>query len=193
MNSFPLRRADPMFGLVFAGASALAMVACEPAQELPNASAASTGVHEFAGTWNATGSRRSIPLGTARKGSIIDLRGTLLLTGEGRPDVGFRSDVIALVDSETGLVGRSVWTDEHGDEVFSALKGEGTVERNRIEGTILGGSGRYAGATGSYEFSWKFVIESEDGSIEGSAVDFNGRVRVGGSGVGRSGAGVSKP
>ena len=51
----------------------------------------------------------------------------MLLAGPGRPGVGFRSEVIALVDSETGLVGRSVWTDERGDQVFSELKGEGTA------------------------------------------------------------------
>lgn len=108
----------------------------------------------------------------------------MLLAGEGRPGVGFRSDVIALVDSETGLVGRSVWTDERGDQVFSDLKGEGTKEQNRITGTILGGTGRYAGASGSYEFSWKFVIESDDGSIQGSAVGLKGRVLPGQSRTG---------
>lgn len=143
---------------------------------------------EFQGSWNAAGSRRSIPLGTGRRGSIIDLRGTLLLRGAGRPGVGFRSEVIALVDSETGLVGRSVWTDERGDQVFSELQGEGTAARNRIAGTILGGTGRYAGATGDYEFSWRFVIEAEDGSIQGSTEGLEGRVRLG-----QPGAGGSRP
>lgn len=103
----------------------------------------------------------------------------MLLAGAVRPGVGFRSEVIALVDSETGLVGRGVWTDERGDQVFSELKGEGTAERNRITGTILGGTGRYGGATGSYEFSWQFVIELEDGSIQGRTVGLKGRVRPG--------------
>ena len=103
----------------------------------------------------------------------------MLLAGEGRPGVGFRSDLIALVDTETGLVGRSVWTDEHGDQVFSDLKGEGTKEHNHIDGTILGGTGRFAGVTGSYEFSWKFVIEADDGSIQGSATGLKGHVLAG--------------
>ena len=103
----------------------------------------------------------------------------MLLAGAGRPDVGFRADVIALVDTATGLTGRSVWTDEAGDQVFSELKGEGTATRNRIEGTILGGTGRYAGATGSYDFSWQYVIETEDGVIQGRTVGLKGRVRRG--------------
>ena len=160
-------------------ALALAAAACGPAVEPPSPAMASGEWREFEGSWNAAGTRRSIPLGADRRGSIIDLRGTMLLTGPGRPGVGFRSEVIALVDSETGLQGRSVWTDERGDQVFTELKGEGTAARNRITGTILGGTGRYAGATGTYEFSWQFVLEAEDGSIQGSAVGLKGRVRPG--------------
>jgi hypothetical protein len=169
-------------------ALALAGAACGPATEPPKPVAASGEWREFEGSWNAAGSRRTIPLGTDRRGSIIDLRGTMLLSGSGRPGVGFRSEVIGLVDSATGFLGRGVWTDERGDRVFSELKGEGTAAQNRITGTILGGTGRYAGATGSYEFSWRFVLEAEDGSIQGSAVGLKGRVRPG-----QANAGGSKP
>jgi hypothetical protein len=186
MTPFPLRHVHRASGLALSGALMLALAACGPANEPQRPAAGSGEAREFAGTWNAAGSRRSIPLGAQRKGSIIDLRGTMLLAGEGRPGTGFRSDVIALVDSETGLVGRSVWTDERGDQVFSDLKGEGTKEHNHIAGTILGGTGRYAGATGSYEFSWKFVIESDDGSIQGSAVGLKGRVGIGQTSAGGS-------
>ncbi len=154
---------------------ALALAACGPATEPHEPVAAPGEWREFEGSWNAAGSRHVIPLGTDRRGSIIDLSGTMLLAGPARPGVGFRAEVIALVDSETGLVGRGVWTDERGDQVFSELKGQGTAAQNRISGTLLGGTGRYVGVTGSYEFSWKFVIEGEDGSIQGQAVGLKGR------------------
>lgn len=160
-------------------ALAVALCACGPVAEPPKSSAPSAESREFEGSWNAAGSRSTIPLGAERKASILALRGTMLLAGAGRPGVGFRSDVVALSDSATGLVGRSVWTDEHGDQVFSELKGEGTAARNRITGTIVGGTGRYAGATGSYEFSWEFVIEAEDGAIQGRTVGLKGRVLPG--------------
>ena len=134
---------------------------------------------EFEGSWNAAGSRRTIALGADRKGAILDLRGSMLLAGPARPGIGFRAEVIALSDSETGLVGRGIWTDENGDHVYSTLEGEGTAAQNRITGTILGGTGRYAGVTGSYEFSWRFVLETEDGAIQGSAIGLKGRVRAG--------------
>ena len=160
-------------------ALALAVAACGTATEPAKAVAESGEWHEFEGTWSAAGSRRTIPLGADRKAAVLDLRGTMLLGGAGRPGVGFRSEVIALGDSGAGLVGRSVWTDERGHQVFSELKGEGTSARNRITGTFLGGTGRYAGATGSYEFSWQYVMEAEDGSIQGRAVGLKGRFRPG--------------
>jgi len=42
----------------------------------------------------------------------------------------------------------------------------------------LGGTGRYSGATGTYDFSWRFLLENEDGVVQGQSVGFKGRVRV---------------
>jgi hypothetical protein len=162
-----------LFGLVLLAA------ACAPASEPQLSGSESGGWLEFTGSWNAAGSRNSISLGTDRRSSIVNLRGSLLLAGTGRPGVGFRSEVLGLTDSATGFSGRSVWTDEHGDQVYSELTGEGTAAQNHITGTIFGGTGRYAGATGTYEFSWQWVMEAEDGSIQGRATDLKGRVRRG--------------
>lgn len=157
---------------------AIAVAACGPATQSPSPAAAAEWM-EFEGSWNGAGSRHTISLGEQRVASIVNLKGTMLLAGPGRPGVGFHSEVIGLADSVTGFQGRSVWTDEHGDQVFSELEGEGTAAKNRITGTIHSGTGRYAGATGSYAFSWQWVMEAEDGSIQGRAVDLKGRVRRG--------------
>jgi hypothetical protein len=158
----------------------LAATACKPAPEPPKPSGTPGEWLEFEGSWNAAGNRTNISLGADRRGSILYLRGTMLLAGPQRPGVGFRAEVIALVDSGTGLQGRSVWTDERGDQVFSELQGEGTAARNRITGKFLGGTGRYAGVTGTYEFRWQSVMEAEDGAtIQGRAVDLKGRARLG--------------
>jgi hypothetical protein len=162
---------------------AFAVTACRPATESPKPPGTPGEWLEFEGSWNAAGSRRTISLGAERRASILDLSGTMLLAGPKRPGVGFRSEVVALVDSDTGLVGRSVWTDEHGDQVFSELQGEGTAEHNRITGKFLGGTGRYIGATGSYEFSWEWVMEAEDGTIHGRAIELKGRILPGPAGV----------
>jgi len=171
-NGRVLRRLAPF-------ALALAAAGCGPAAEPPKPQGAPGEWLEFEGSWNASGSRRSISLGGDRRGSIVDLSGTMLLAGAQRPGVGFRSEVIGLVDTTTGFVGRSVWTDERGDQVFCELQGEGTAAKNHITGTILGGTGRYAGATGSYGFSWQWVMETEDGALQGRAIDLKGRVKPG--------------
>jgi hypothetical protein len=134
--------------------------------------------HEFQGIWTAVGKRQVIPLGGDRHASIGDFNGSLVLSGPSRPGVGFGAEAIVLNDSRTGLVGRAVWTDERGDQIFSELRGETTGTGNRLVGTFLGGSGRYAGATGTYEFSWRFLIEAEDGTVQGQSTGLKGRVRV---------------
>jgi hypothetical protein len=162
-----------------AAASLLALAACSPAPRPAGTPPAAVGWQEFEGSFNAAGTRHTLVLGGDRSAALIDLRGTLLLSGPSRPGAGFRGEVIALSDSATGLVGRAVWTDERGDQAFSELRGEGTAARNRITGTFVGGTGRYAGATGSYEFSWQYVVASDDGTIQGRAVALRGRVKVG--------------
>ena len=135
--------------------------------------------HEFEGTWTAAGSRYLMGLGNDRQASIANFNGSLLLAGPSRPAIGFRAEAIVLNDNLSGMVGRAVWTDERGDQAYSDLRGSGTAASNKIVGTFLGGTGRYSGATGSYEFSWRFVLENEDGSVQGQSIGLKGRVRVG--------------
>ena len=56
-------------------------------------------------------------------------------------------------DTATGMVGRAVWTDDRGDQIFSEITGNGDSTGNHFVGRFLGGTGRYAGASGDYEFS----------------------------------------
>jgi hypothetical protein len=151
---------------------------CAPALTCAQASAGSEW-REFQGTWTAVGKRRGIPLGGNRRASIADFDGSLMLTGPSRPALGFRAEAILLNDSATGMIGRAVWTDERGDQVFSELRGETTATSNRVFGTFFGGSGRYSGATGSYEFSWRFLLEDEDGTVQGQSMGLKGQVRAG--------------
>ena len=146
--------------------------------------------HEFEGNWTAAGNRYILRLGNDRQTSIANFQGTLLLAGPGRPGVGFRAEAIVLNDSVTGIVGRAVWTDEHGDQAWSELRGEGNKTSNKIVGTFVGGTGRYRGATGTYEFSWRFLLENEDGNVQGESTGLKGRVRVGSAPGGRTAEGT---
>jgi hypothetical protein len=132
----------------------------------------------FEGSWTAAGTRRTLQLGSDRRAAIFDLTGSLLLSGPERPAVGFRAHAIGFSDTREGMEGRCVWTDERGDKVFSALKGEFVGSGNRTIGTFVGGTGRYTGVTGEYSFQWQYVIESEDGAVSGRAIALKGRARL---------------
>jgi hypothetical protein len=140
------------------------------------------GWHAFEGSWNASGTRHTLHLGGEHQASIVAIGGSMLLGGERRLGVSFRAEGIGLSDDVQGLVGHAVWTDERGDQVFSALKGEKVGGGNRITGTITGGTGRYEGVAGDYEFQWQYVIEAEEGSIQGRAIGLKGRFRRGDGG-----------
>jgi hypothetical protein len=162
--------------LLFLAAAWLGTGGCRPAQTATPSEP--TDWHDFQGTWTAAGTRNIIRLGPERRASTANLTGSLVLAGASRPAIGFRAEAVVLNDSATGMLGRAVWTDEHGDQAYSELRGEGTATHNTITGTFVGGTGRYAGATGNYEFSWRFVLESEDGTVQGQSLGLKGRVRV---------------
>ena len=132
----------------------------------------------FEGTWTAAGTRRTLRLGADDRAAIFELTGAVLLTGAQRPSIGFRAQAIGFSDSRAGMQGRCVWTDEHGYTVYSELKGEAVGSGNRITGTFIGGTGRYAGVTGEYTFQWQYVIDAEDGAVGGRVVDLKGRARL---------------
>src|SRR5215471_4918257 len=159
-------------------AALLLMAACRQSNSVPRMSRDSEW-HVFEGSWTATGTRRTLRLGPDDRAAIFDLTGSLLLTGAQRPAVGFRARAIGFSDSRAGMQGRWVWTDERGDMVYSELKGQAVGSGNRITGTFLGGTGRYANVTGDYTFQWQYVIDTEDGAVSGRVVDFKGRARLG--------------
>lgn len=143
------------------------------------------GWHEFEGSWGASGRRKLLPLGESRRAVVLEVSGSVLLTGPSRPGVGFLGEAITFSDSQTGLLGRAVWTDEHGDQVFSELAAPSVETGERITGTFVGGTGRYAGAEGGYEFRWAYLIDSDDGTVQGHTVGMTGRIRTAAEGAPR--------
>lgn len=173
----PRRARHLFFILCCLGLIGFPATACDHARHSSTAPSRD-GWHEFQGTWTAAGSRHTMELGGERRASVLIVNGSLVLSGESRPSVGFRSEAIVFNDNATGMVGRAVWTDEKGEQVFSELQGEGTASHNKITGTFVGGTGRYSGATGTYDFSWRFLLADEEGNVQGQSVGLTGRVRV---------------
>ena len=133
----------------------------------------------FEGEWSATGQASSLQTEGNRPASIVQLSGALVIAGQQRLGRGFRGEFIGFDDGRDIGVGRAVWTDERGDRVFSEMKGGAVRTGRRFVGTITGGTGRYAGVVGAYEFTWQYVVTAEDGSMQGRTVGLKGRVRGG--------------
>jgi hypothetical protein len=167
---------SPLYVAIFV--AVLFLTACSRTAETSKSMDAGEEWHQFEGTWTAAGTRQIMPMGTDRQVSLGTFGGSLVLEGPSRPGVGFRGDAIVLNDSVTGMIGRAVWTDEHGDQAFSELRGGGSKTNNRITGDFVGGTGRYSGAKGTYEFSWRFLLENEDGTVQGQSVGLKGRVSL---------------
>jgi hypothetical protein len=188
ISSFVFRRVHHVLPAL-GGIGLIGLVLVTACSRAPQASKSiSSGAEwlDFQGTWTAAGSRNTMQLGGDRRAAISTFNGSLVLAGPSRPGVGFQSEAIVFSDSTTGMVGRAVWTDEHGDQAYSELRGEGTAENNKITGTFVGGTGRYSGVTGTYEFSWRFMVKNEDGGVQGQSMGLKGRVRVGPQQVGVS-------
>jgi hypothetical protein len=133
--------------------------------------------HSFEGNGTATGSRQTLRMGPDRTVSLFRFSGSLLLAGEQRLGRGFRMDLIGAADSLKGNTGWCVWTDTQGDQVFSEIHGKHIGTGALISGTLLGGTGRYAGVTVEYEFEWQYLIESGEGNIQGRITGLRGRFR----------------
>jgi hypothetical protein len=133
----------------------------------------------FEATWSAAGERHALPADEGSIAVIVRLSGALVLrTGDGLSR-GFRAQAIAFDDGRGAGVGRAVWTDDRGDQVFSDLTGQPAQTRRRVSGSITGGTGRYAGLTGSYTFTWDFIAPADEGRIQARAVAVTGRFRPG--------------
>jgi len=135
----------------------------------------------FEGNWSASGRIQPLPTEHPQAAAIAQLSGALAITAGDGLSRGFRAEAIGYDDGGGVLTGRAVWTDERGHQIFSTFRGETLAAKRHVTGVITGGTGRYAGITGDYDFEWQYVIAGDDRAIQGRTVSLRGRVRSGGS------------
>jgi hypothetical protein len=166
-----------LFGLVLLALVAAMAVPAASGQVTPGGGDWRT----FEGTWSASGQHQVLPTTTGRPAGTFQLSGAIALTSGVGLSRGFRGEAIGYDNGAGVMVGHCVWTDERGDRVYSQLRSEAVATGRRVTGTVVGGTGRYAGLTGEFSFEWQYVVEGESGAISGRAIGMRGRVR-GGSG-----------
>ena len=155
--------------------------ACDRQHTPPAASPTSESTHSFTGTLTAIGRRQEMPLGPERQATIFSYTGSLLLSGPKRLKTGFKAEIIGFTDSDNGMQGRCVWTDERGEKAYSELHSETAGPGSLISGRFIGGTGRYQGVTGEYTFKWQRLTNTGDGEVSGRVIDLKGSARLGSS------------
>jgi hypothetical protein len=156
-------------------ASAVAALVLPARAEQP----AADGWRPFTATWTLSGERTLLPTGGERPASLVHLTGPLTLTsGEGLGR-GLLGEVIGFDDGGKVLVGRAVFSDEHGDRIYCVLEAQPIGTGRRATATITGGTGRFDGLEGTFSFAWLYVVSEGSGEISGRAVDLEGRTRSG--------------
>jgi len=158
-----------------AGSLVLALVGQVP--EAAGQGATSFEWRAFEGSWSVSGRRYTVPVESGAEAAVVEVSGAVVLTKAEGVSRGFRGEAVGFDDSQGVILGRAVWKDEHGDRLFSRLKGEPLETGRRIVGTITGGTGRYAGLEGEYSLIWQYVLSADDGTIQGRAVRLEGRLR----------------
>jgi hypothetical protein len=132
----------------------------------------------FEGSWDAAGERQALSIGDGRSAATIRLSGSLFLTRNGGLRRGFRAEALGFDDGSGTGVGRALWTDDRGDQIFSEIVGQPAGTGRRIEGTITGGTGRYTGVTGSYSFEWRYVLPADEIRFQAQSVNVAGRYHL---------------
>jgi hypothetical protein len=159
----------------------VALVLVVAAVPIPSASeqgAQAGGWRTIEGSWGAAGQRQVLAMESGRAASTAYLSGAVVLSGTERVSRGFRGEAITFDDGAGVSVGRAVWTDEHGDRIFSRLNGDAMRAGRRVVGTVTGGTGRYDGIEGEYAFEWQYVVPGEGGAVQGQTVGLKGRFRL---------------
>lgn len=146
--------------VLIAGVVAFVVTALSP-------SAAHGAVRPLNGTGTGTAT-----LSLATGAETADFSGHLSPLGA---ETGYDQGTLTLTGASTfTYTGTRTFMPANGDKLFSAISGKGTFTRTTAKATetdtITGGTGRFAGASGTYTDTISFVVVSVTGSVQTSHV-----------------------
>lgn len=143
------------------------------------ASAEQTG--NFTGVWIANGTREVLPFGPNRNFYTFRLSGHVNLKEPIGGELDFWSEIIGISDSKTGTEARCVWRDLGGRKLFIELKTDHMKSKEQVMGTIVGGTGKFANATGTLNFKWSsisFYKDDNRSTVNGQTYDLTGNFQL---------------
>jgi hypothetical protein len=102
-----------------------------------------------------------IPAGATQEVSLVEASLVFTETVSGPMErAGARCLALGRFDPETqewGGRGTCTWQDAEGDKIFETIEDSGTGGAGAGKGTITGGTGKFAGITGSHDYTLEFA------------------------------------
>jgi hypothetical protein len=133
----------------------------------------------FTGTWDANGPKEVLALGSEREAALFKLSGHVRLTTQIGKESDFWAECIGLSDSQTGSDIRCVWRSLDGDEIYLIMRGTRMKKGSGITGTIVGGTGKAKGITGTIRLTWSMIFKEEnETTIGGFSTDLSGTYKL---------------
>ncbi|RNC68255.1 MAG: hypothetical protein ED859_10975 [Desulfuromonadales bacterium] len=129
---------------------------------------------DFRGSWIANGTRTPFPFGAGRQVFTFRIVGHVSLQAPLGKKKDFWSDCIGLADTTTGMTGRCVWKDLGGPEIYLTIQSSQMEQGNQVVGTLVGGTGPFAGISGDVTFNWTSVTTQIDAD---GVVTVNGQTK----------------
>ena len=131
----------------------------------------------FEAYWSVSGTIHILELQDGELGAAGGHTGTIVVQTNQGTVPSFETDCIAFADPE-GSVGRCVWTSTFGDLIYVNLKGSGTAGFGATRGTFVGGTGKFQGIQGGFQFEWNYNVSSgKDATLDGYTMRMTGRYR----------------
>lgn len=131
----------------------------------------------FKGTWIANGTRQVLPFGKDRNFYTFKMTGHVNLKDPIGGELDFWSEILGVTDSQTGSQARCVWKDLEGRKLFLELTSDHMQSDELVTGKIVGGTDKFANATGELTFKWSsmsFYREGKDTTVSGQTFDLQG-------------------
>lgn len=140
--------------------------------------ASMVGAHAFSGRWTVMGKRHRLGFVEGRRVTTFHARGAIHMTGGDGVLGDLNAELVGLTDSLTGCSARCVWSNASGERIFSEISGNLVGRGGRAEGKIVGGTGKFVGAGGTFSFTWaSFIVENET-RVDGFTNDLSGTLLI---------------
>jgi hypothetical protein len=110
----------------------------------------------FESTWDIKGSSRQLEFGPRRLLSTVRHTGTITFRSSTGLVGTVMTSCVGLGDTAKPDIGRCIWTTQNGEKLFSELTGTlpPGLQTGSATGAFVGGTGRFAGVTGTYSLEW---------------------------------------